>query len=136
MSGKALAAGFDEATVVRKYRWLAPFRSQQSEATGKNGAAREPASGRDYRLAAILCKCAPAVATRAAETAPVYIGLNEPLKLRVFIDKSVVEVFVNGKQYVAVRVYPTRADSLGVSIVARGQNAGLNKLTAWQMNPI
>ena len=30
----------------------------------------------------------------------------------------------------------TRADSLGVSIAARGQNAGLTNLTAWQMNPI
>ena len=54
----------------------------------------------------------PDVRPRAPETAPVFIGNDETLKLRVFIDKSVVEVFVNGKQVVAVRVYPSRKDSL------------------------
>ena len=45
------------------------------------------------------------------ETAPVFIEPDEPLKLRVFIDKSVVKVFVNGKQCVAMRVYPGSEDS-------------------------
>ncbi|HJN17687.1 MAG TPA: glycoside hydrolase family 32 protein, partial [Armatimonadota bacterium] len=53
----------------------------------------------------------PDVRSRAPETAPVYIPDGEPLKLRVFIDRSVVEVFVNGRQCVAVRVYPGREDS-------------------------
>jgi beta-fructofuranosidase len=61
---------------------------------------------------------------------------NEPLKLRVFIDKSVVEVFVNGRQYLAMRVYPGRDDSMGVSLRAEGQDAKLNRLDAWQMKPI
>ena len=47
--------------------------------------------------------------SRAPETAPVYLAPNEPLRLRVFIDRSVVEVFVNGKQCLAARVYPGRA---------------------------
>ena len=52
-------------------------------------------------------------------------GQGEPLKLRVFIDRSVVEVFVNGKQYLAMRVYPGRKDSVGVSVRAQGQDAVL-----------
>ncbi len=36
------------------------------------------------------------------------------------LHKSVVEVFVNGRQCVAARVYPGRADSLGVSLRAQG----------------
>ncbi|MCE9545055.1 MAG: glycoside hydrolase family 32 protein [Planctomycetia bacterium] len=63
-------------------------------------------------------------------------GPAEPLKFRVFIDRSVVEVFVNGKQYLAMRVYPGRKDSLGVSLRAQGQNAVLKQLDAWQMKPI
>jgi sucrose-6-phosphate hydrolase SacC (GH32 family) len=55
---------------------------------------------------------------------------------RVFIDRSVVEVFVNDRQYLAMRVYPGRQDSLGVSLQARGQNAVLKSLDAWQMKAI
>lgn len=61
---------------------------------------------------------------------------GEPLKLRVFIDRSVVEVFANGKQYLAMRVYPGREDSVGVSLRAQGQNAVLESLDAWQMKTI
>jgi beta-fructofuranosidase len=78
----------------------------------------------------------PDVRSRAPETAPVAIGRDEPLKLRVFVDRSVVEVFVNGKQCVAVRVYPGREDSLGVSLRSQGQDAALESLDAWQMKNI
>jgi beta-fructofuranosidase len=78
----------------------------------------------------------PDVRSRSPESAPVDIGRDEPLKLRVFIDKSVVEVFVNGKQCVAVRVYPGREDSLGVSLRSQGREARLKSLDAWQMENI
>jgi beta-fructofuranosidase len=58
---------------------------------------------------------------------------DERLKLRVFIDKSVVEVFVNDRQCLAVRVYPGRTDSRGVSLRSQGQEARLISLDAWQM---
>ncbi len=78
----------------------------------------------------------PDVLSRAPETAPVFIDKNEPLKLRVFIDKSVVEVFVNGRQCVAMRVYPGRKDSVGVSLKSQGKDAVLKSLDAWQMRNI
>jgi beta-fructofuranosidase len=78
----------------------------------------------------------PDVNPRAPETAPILIENDEPLKLRVFIDKSVVEVFVNGKQALAVRVYPSRNDSVGVSLRAQGQDSELKLLEAWQMKSI
>jgi len=61
---------------------------------------------------------------------------EEPLRLRVFIDRSVVEVFINSREYLAIRVYPGRQDSLAVSLQARGQSAMLNRLDAWQMKAI
>jgi beta-fructofuranosidase len=78
----------------------------------------------------------PDVESRAPETAPVFLEPDEPLRLRVFIDKSVVEVFVNGKQCVALRVYPGREDSTGVSLRAQGRDAELRSLDAWQMRAI
>lgn len=58
------------------------------------------------------------------------------LKLRIFIDRSVVEVFVNGRQYLATRVYPGRKDSVGVSLRAQTADATLKSLDAWQMKPV
>jgi len=79
---------------------------------------------------------APDILSRAPETAPILIGADEPLRLRVFVDRSVVEVFANGKQCVAMRVYPDREDSIGVSLRAQGQDAALASLDAWQMKSI
>ena len=79
---------------------------------------------------------APDVLSRAPETAPVLLGEGELLELRVFVDRSVVEVFANGRQCLAVRVYPERADSTGVSLRAQGSAALLRSLDAWQMNSI
>lgn len=73
---------------------------------------------------------------RPPETAQVHLEAGEPLKLRVFLDKSVVEVFVNEKRYMAVRVYPSREDSVGLSLRAQGQDAILKSLDAWQMKSI
>ncbi len=78
----------------------------------------------------------PDVESRAPEIAPVYLAPGETLKLRVFIDKSVVEVFANDRQCLAVRVYPGREDSLGVSLRAQGADAALRSLDVWQMRSI
>ena len=78
----------------------------------------------------------PDVRIRAPETAPLFLEPGETLKLRVFIDKSVVEVFANGKQVVAMRIYPGRDDSKGVSIRAQGADAELKSLDAYQMRSI
>lgn len=74
--------------------------------------------------------------SRAPETAPLVLEPGEPLRLRVFLDRSVVEVFANGKQCVAARVYPGREDSTGISMRAQGNSAKLVSLDAWQMKDI
>ncbi len=78
----------------------------------------------------------PDALSRAPESAPVYLAPDEPLQLRVFIDRSVVEVFVNGRQCVATRVYPGREDSLGVSLRSQGLSTTVTRLDAWQMHSI
>jgi beta-fructofuranosidase len=78
----------------------------------------------------------PDVMPRNPEIAPIKLDKDETLKLRIFIDKSVVEVFANGRQCVAARVYPGRKDSNGVSILSRGKDSDLISLQAWQMKSI
>jgi beta-fructofuranosidase len=78
----------------------------------------------------------PDALSRAPETAPLLLEPGEPLRLRVFIDRSVVEVFASGKQCVVARVYPGREDSTGISIRAQGDSARLVSLDAWQMKDI
>ena len=78
----------------------------------------------------------PDALSRPPESAPVFIEDDEPVRLRIFVDRSVVEVFVNERQCVAVRVYPGREDSRGVSLLSRGQEAELLSLDCWQMRSV
>lgn len=78
----------------------------------------------------------PDVEARVPEVAPFELREGEPLKLRIFVDRSIVEVFANGRQCLAVRAYPHRKDSIGVSLTARGGEATLRSLEAWQMKSI
>ena len=56
-------------------------------------------------------------------------------QLRVFVDKSVVEVFANGRQAVMRRIYPSRKDSVGVALFSMGGAASVPTLEAWDMMP-
>jgi beta-fructofuranosidase len=76
------------------------------------------------------------VQRRPPEVAPFELANDEPLKLRIFVDRSIVEVFAGGRQCLALRVYPQRRDSLGVSISARNGDASLRRLDCWQMKSI
>jgi beta-fructofuranosidase len=70
------------------------------------------------------------------EAGPFELQAGEPLKLRVFVDKSVVEVFANdGRQAVMRRIYPTREDSVGVRLFANGGPAHVSTLEAWELMP-
>ena len=76
------------------------------------------------------------VFARPPEIAPFDLDEDESLRLRVFIDKSVVEVFANRIQCVTLRVYPERKDSIGVSLRAQGSDAVLRSFDAWHMKSI
>ena len=78
----------------------------------------------------------PDVISRAPETGSFYLEPDETLKLRIFIDKSVVEVFANGKLCVAMRVYRGLKESLGVSLRSQGQESDLLSFEAYQMKGI
>ena len=75
----------------------------------------------------------PANLTRQA--APLALGAGEALRLRVFVDRSIIEVFANGRLCLTQRVYPTRPDSSGVALRVAG-GATVSRLEAWDMDEI
>jgi beta-fructofuranosidase len=78
----------------------------------------------------------PDALSRPPESAPLHLEPEANLELRIFIDRSVVEVFANGIQCVAVRVYPGRGDSTGVSILSKGRDIEILRLDLWELTKI
>lgn len=72
---------------------------------------------------------------KVVERAPFALLPGERLKLRVFVDKPVIEVFANDRQAIARRVYPVRSDSLEVKLFASGGDARFVSVKAWEMPP-
>jgi beta-fructofuranosidase len=73
---------------------------------------------------------------KSIEAGPLELKAGEPLKLRIFVDKSVVEVFANdGRQAVMRRVYPSRTDSVGVKLFSVGGPASVTNIDGWEMMP-
>ena len=73
------------------------------------------------------------VVGRTSQRAPLELAPGEPLKLRIFLDRSVVEIFANSRLCLTKRVYPSRPDSLGVGVFARSNSATLRSMEAWRM---
>ena len=69
------------------------------------------------------------------EGGPFSLCANELLRLRVLVDKSVVEIFANDRQGVMRRIYPAREDSIGVKLFAEGGAVRVHSVTAWDMMP-
>ena len=60
---------------------------------------------------------------------------GESLRLRVFVDRSVVEIYANDHQASCRRVYPGRDDNVGVVLFANGGEAEFSSVKAWEMMP-
>jgi beta-fructofuranosidase len=73
---------------------------------------------------------------RGTYRATLKLNPGEPLRLTVFLDGSLVEVFANGRACLTGRIYPTRSDSLGVGIFAREGRDRLISMDAYQMKAI
>ncbi len=67
---------------------------------------------------------------------PVDLKVGEPLRLRVFVDHSIIEVFANAGLCLACRVYPTRGDSQGVRFFSRHGHTEVWNIKIWKMSSI
>jgi len=71
-----------------------------------------------------------------AQEAPFELKAGEPLRLRIFVDRTILEVFANDRQCMTQRIYPARPDSVGVSLFSRDGKAAFTSVRAWDMAPI
>ncbi len=72
---------------------------------------------------------------KVVERAPFALGDTEDLDLRVFVDRSVIEIYANDRQAIGRRVYPGREDSVGLKLFAQGGDATFVDVKAWDMMP-
>jgi sucrose-6-phosphate hydrolase SacC (GH32 family) len=74
-------------------------------------------------------------APRSTVEAPLSLHAGESLKLRVFLDKPMLEVFANNRQCITQQIFPARKDSSGFKVSAKGGPATVRFLEAWDMAP-
>jgi sucrose-6-phosphate hydrolase SacC (GH32 family) len=67
------------------------------------------------------------------QVAPFTLQPGEKLNLRIFIDRSILEVFANDRQCITQMIYPTREDSVGVELFSDGGTIAVESLHAWDM---
>jgi beta-fructofuranosidase len=71
---------------------------------------------------------------RNIESAPFELQKVEPLVLRVFVDKSIVEVYANNRQAIGRSIYP-RLGGTGVKLFAKGGDVKVVSIKAWELMP-
>jgi len=71
---------------------------------------------------------------KTIESAPLDLKEGEPLVLKIFTDRSVVEVFANDRQAIARRIYPTLGGT-GIRVYAENGNAKILKMRRWELTP-
>lgn len=77
---------------------------------------------------------APEEEDATEQEAPLQLIEGETLKLRIFMDKSVLEVFANGRQCITQRIYPSKEHSLEIRLFAKGGNGQALIVQAWDMD--
>jgi beta-fructofuranosidase len=75
-------------------------------------------------------------AGRRLGNAPLDLDEGEDLVLRIYIDRSVVEAFANGRACQTRRFYPERDDCLGIRLFAHGGEAKVRSVDVWRLASI
>lgn len=68
------------------------------------------------------------------EEAPFELKDGEPLVLRIFIDKSIIEVYANDRQAIGRMVYPILGGK-GISLFSEGGDITAKSIRSWEMSP-
>lgn len=70
------------------------------------------------------------------ETVDVFLEKDEALRLHIFIDRSIVEVFVNDREAVMLRTWPILPASTGVSVRTLGSQTSVSRVDCWDLERI
>jgi beta-fructofuranosidase len=68
-----------------------------------------------------------------AQEPPFALKPGEALEMRIYLDRSMLEVFANGRQCLTQRIYPTLEESVGVSLFSIGGETAVAAVDAWDM---
>ena len=75
-------------------------------------------------------------ANRGVQSGSLKLDKTEPLRLRIYIDASVIETFANGRVSITDRTYPASPASLGIGLFSQGGAAYLRQMAVWELAPI
>jgi beta-fructofuranosidase len=67
---------------------------------------------------------------------PLDFSSLDRLCLRIFLDRSIIEVYANELAVITARVYPSREDSTGIALYAESRLVRVERLDLWQMQPV
>ena len=73
--------------------------------------------------------------TVTKQKAPLKLKPDEKLELRIFIDRSIIEIFANKRQCITQCIYPSRQDSKGIELFSKGGAMLIESLQAWDIAP-
>ncbi|MFC7322438.1 GH32 C-terminal domain-containing protein [Halobacillus campisalis] len=59
---------------------------------------------------------------------------GENLKLSLYVDRSMIEAYANGKKSITTRAYPTRSDALGIKLWSKQGKAKIESMKIWEMD--
>ena len=71
---------------------------------------------------------------RYESTLPTPVEVGQEVKLHVFLDGSILDIFVNETYATSIRIYASDADATGVALFAE-QNTQVVKAEAWNLDP-
>lgn len=69
------------------------------------------------------------------QNAPFTLTSGEKVRLRIFLDKSMLEVFANGRQCITQVVYPTLKDAVSVQLFTEDAPVKVQEIKAWKLFP-
>ena len=81
-------------------------------------------------------RCGPQLLTRGSlkQTVPYPLAGNRELDLDIFVDRSVIEIFVNSDICIAQRVYPMRDDSKHFRLFTKDRKIRAKNIVKWDMD--
>ena len=71
-----------------------------------------------------------------SQKAPFLLKEGETLNFRIFLDKTILEVFANNRLCMTQRVYPVLLDSDRIELFSKDSDTLFKSIKAWDMHPI
>lgn len=65
---------------------------------------------------------------------PESIAVGQTCKIHLFIDHSIMDIFINNRWAFSVRIFPTDQESNGVEVFSEGTETFVNAVKAWKLS--